>query len=170
VLADSGEDAMRVLAMRTLPATWTPLRAPPEEARPARTSAAHPCPTSLVRTIAELARLPQVDPARLRWRPSSVEGAVDQSWPWWLRADHDLNGRHRRKISRPWRSPLRIASAHASPRGHRTAALFVGLWTDAACNSAPARRAPGLRVLRQLEIHASGRAVTGSGILPAQRC
>src|SRR5205809_189504 len=78
VLADSGEDAIAFSDEDDYAASLdAAVAAPPEEARPAPQQALRKVPTPGVRTIAELARFLQVDPARCL-KTLIVEGAGEQ--------------------------------------------------------------------------------------------
>src|SRR5712671_3480775 len=111
VLADSGEDAIAFSDADDYAAKLdAAVAAPPEEARPAPQQALCKVPTPGVRTIAELARFLQVDPARCVKTLIVEGGGEDQVVALVLRGDHELNAPKAQGLEGV-ASPLRMASA-----------------------------------------------------------
>jgi len=126
VLADSGEDAIAFSDADDYAANLdAAVAAPPEEARPAPQQALRKVPTPGVRTIAELARFLQVDPARCV-KTLIVEGGGDEVAALVLRGDHELNALKAQRLEGV-ASPLRMASAERVLKATGTEPGYVGL-------------------------------------------
>src|SRR6266513_3335482 len=117
VLAASGEDAIAFSDADDYAASLeAAVAAPPEEARPAPQQALRRVPTPGARTIAELARFLQVDPARCV-KTLIVEGAGEQVVALVLRGDHELNAVKAQRLEDALRArhPQRARSASSRP-------------------------------------------------------
>jgi len=127
VLAASGEDAIAFSDADDYAANLeAAVAAPPAQARPAPQQALRKVPTPGARTIAELARFLQVDPARCV-KTLIVEGSgEDQVVALVLRGDHELNAPKAQGLEGV-ASPLRMASAERVLEATGTEPGYVGL-------------------------------------------
>ncbi len=126
VLAASGEDAIAFSDTDDYAANLeAAVAAPPAQARPAPQQALRKVPTPGARTIAELARFLQVDPARCL-KTLIVEGGRDEVVALVLRGDHELNAPKAQRLEGV-ASPLRMASAERVLKATGTEPGYVGL-------------------------------------------
>ena len=127
VLAASGEDAIAFSDADDYAASLeAAVAAPPAQARPASQQALRKVPTPGVRTIAELARFLQVDPARCVKTLIVEGGGEDQVVALVLRGDHELNVPKAQGLEGV-ASPLRMASAERVLEATGTEPGYVGL-------------------------------------------
>src|ERR1700736_4269549 len=125
VLASSGEDALVFSDADDYAANLdAAVAVPPAGARPAPQQALRKVPTPGARTIAELARFLQVEPARCV-KTLIVEGAGEPVVALVLRGDHELNAVKAQKLEGV-ASPLRLASAERVLKATGTEPGYVG--------------------------------------------